>query len=110
MTNEEKFKTVEERIKAFKKFCKEKYCEGCPCKEKTADYRTPVRCMLAWLELEYIEVKPLSCPFCGCSDIGVYAHSSLVQMKYAQCKGCDSQGAVRATVDEAIKAWNRRAK
>ena len=70
MTNGEKFKTAEERAKAFTKWCEEKQktaigkvakheCSDCPL-----DERTPC-CFFFWLDLEAEEEKPLPCPFCG---------------------------------------------
>jgi Lar family restriction alleviation protein len=113
MTNGEKYKTVEERVKEFKKFCKEKNCEGCPCRDTVRDYSSPARCVLVWLDLEYTEKKTelKPCPFCGkvptlktelnaCSKPRYY---------YVAC----SCGATFTNADceaDAIAMWNRRVK
>ena len=51
ITNEEKYKTAEERIKAFKKFCTSyKSCVDCPLKKLLPINYTG--CKFFWLELE----------------------------------------------------------
>lgn len=111
MTNEKKFKTADERIKAFNKFCKENYCEGCSCKEGTMDYRTPVRCMLAWLELEYIEeVKLKPCPFCGSTPVIANNMESMRSLSYYVKCDCGARLASALSTSAAAEMWNRRAK
>ena len=48
MKNYEKFKTVEERAKAFGECCKYKVCNQC----KDVDPAKAVQCLLEWLEEE----------------------------------------------------------
>lgn len=68
MRNFEKFKTAEERAKAFEKFCNvhdKCDCSGCPLSEIKPDCGQS-RGQFAWLDLEAEEEeKPLPCPFCG---------------------------------------------
>ena len=53
-TNEQKFKTAEERVKAFEEFCKSRDCEDCSiCKRITKDSE----CWAHWLALEAEEEK-----------------------------------------------------
>ena len=62
MTNEEKFKTPEERSKAFSTFCNsDRVCEDCRLKNMSAS----ILCAYNWLALEAEEEKPMPCPFCG---------------------------------------------
>lgn len=107
MTNGERFKTVEERIKEFKKFCKERYCEGCSCKETPTGYTSPIRCMLVWLDLEYKEeLKP--CPFCENANNLCVIDSD--KGWYIVCGECCCRTDNKPSKDLAITAWNRRAK
>lgn len=48
MTNVEKYKTVEERTKAFREYCNGLKCTECPICEHTATRG----CGFAWLDLE----------------------------------------------------------
>ena len=67
LTNEQKYKTAEERVKAFGEFCERNVCDkSCaalgtrnPNEVMTSD------CMAYWLALESEEEKPEPCPFCG---------------------------------------------
>ena len=71
MTNAEKFKTSEERAKAFRKFCRGygDSCNGC----KVADFSEGIleRCAFSWLDREAEEENMLPCPFCGGTDVVV---------------------------------------
>lgn len=53
MTNEQKYKTAEERAKAFKKFCENTQCSQCPHKGESR-----LVCPMYWLADEYKEPKP----------------------------------------------------
>ena len=50
MTNEQKYKTAEERAKAFKKFCDNTQCSQCPYKGESR-----LVCPMYWLADEYKE-------------------------------------------------------
>jgi Lar family restriction alleviation protein len=109
MTNEEKYKTPEERLAAFMGYCdrhREKF-NGCTignCPLRTTSTRA---CPFFWLTLEAEEEKPLACPFCGSE-----AQVVIVAPKgaYVHCKECGAFVAASSTKAEAIAAWNRRAK
>lgn len=47
MTNQEKYKTAEEREEAFLKFCNKNCCQHCPLNDNDDD-----DCRYRWLELE----------------------------------------------------------
>lgn len=46
----------------------------------------------------------LPCPFCGSG-----CHLADTGNKWISCNSCDAEGPVRATEQDAIKAWNVRA-
>ena len=99
MTNEEKYKTPEERNKAFTKFCDTHSCaDGCPC------YKGGVACRFVWLALE-AEEELLACPFCGYP--APYLHEN-GERWLVSCGACGVE-VFRSTRDSAIIAWNRRA-
>ncbi len=66
MTNGQKYKTAEERVKAFGEFCKNEFCDQCnhlDCKLHKQGSEI-LRCYDWWLALEFEdEIEP--CPFCG---------------------------------------------
>lgn len=102
MTNEEKYKTPEERNKAFHRFCKSvNDCSVCPLGKVPN-----LRCPFAWLALEAEEEKPLPCPFCGRNAVCDRTPGISPNVR---CTGC---GALiyRDTLVDAIAAWNRRVK
>lgn len=109
MTNGEKYKTADEREKAFIEFCNTRsYCGFiCPC-YGTGESRWKTRCsQFRWLDLEAeekeAEAKPEPCPFCGSMYV------SVSQKNFVRCDICGAE--VHAlTVSKAIAAWNRRAK
>ena len=104
MTNEEKYKTPEERNEAFSRFCGgANGCSPCPL-GKTL----PTRCHFSWLALEAEEEKPLPCPFCGGECV---AHHDDERVGYAVfCLECKANSRAYTTKADAIAAWNRRVK
>ena len=66
MTNEQKYKTAEERVKAFDRWRKTIKCEGCSqmC-DKCEAGPLADECGFKWLTLEAEEEEPKPCPFCG---------------------------------------------
>ena len=107
MTNEEKYKTPEERIEAFDRFCDaESSCDNCPLRKELAISRS--RCAVRWLALEAAEKKePMPCPFCG--GVSVSSRWWISGFYYVQCVDCGSMTKNCYTKDEAVAAWNRRA-
>ena len=104
MTNEQKFKTAEERVKAFKKLCSTHMCSTCPSKGDTC-----YECAFSWLALEADEEKPMPCPFC---DKTVREILTIAGGVFIDCKcGYQSEVAVGGTPQElkikAIAAHNR---
>lgn len=67
MTNEQKYKTPDERIKAFDDFCKGQgdRCNHCEIARKRLSISRRSECVVYWLALEAEDEKPEQCPFCG---------------------------------------------
>jgi Lar family restriction alleviation protein len=101
MTNGKKFKTTDERIEGFDKFCKCMDCEHCPCKGKI--HGSVQKCSLVWLDLEYKE-ELKTCPFCG----GEAMKRKSNRVYYVFCTNCSVKTVDSITPDGAIAAWNRR--
>lgn len=100
MTNGEKYKTVDERTKAFRRFCRTARCESCPCFVQ----KQYVCCQFRWLDLEAGRKRhPKPCPFCGCKNVSV-ASNGIVQ-----CAKCGAK-VYADTQSKAIAAWNKRTK
>jgi Lar family restriction alleviation protein len=98
MTNGEMFKTASERTIAYSR-----YCDDC------AKDGEDVLNGFDWLDAEYI-VKLKSCPFCG-SEASVVSRT---EFHHVTCRnaGCTIALATRSfsSPEEAIAAWNKRAK
>lgn len=105
MTNDEKYKTAEERQEAFCAFCRPKMCSKCPCYSQLKGKR--LHCILRWLALEAEEKKPLPCHCCG--GEAAVVHSWNAEGVSVMCKKC-GVFIWAHTQEEAIAAWNRRAK
>ena len=114
MTNEEKYKTPEERYKAFRMFCDKHVCNNeCPC------HKGDTACHFLWLALE-AEEELLSCPFCGGKAVfheeqGTFeAHGSEYPTVHYEvyCSRCFAQTSsiVGGNKNMVIEQWNRRVK
>lgn len=107
MTNEQKYKTPEERAEAFSKFCCiSRKCDDCACAKQGK--KGISLCEFKWLTLEAEEEKPLPCPFCGSKDIKVI--QATVSGYVATCNDCWAASRAETTKADAVAAWNRRAK
>lgn len=105
MTNQEKYKTAQEREQAFRQFCQTHVCMmGCPLRDMS---KTSYACVLNWLEME-AEEGLLPCPFCG--ETPVCCHDEQLNVYWMKCFGCGLLTKDYDTKEEAIAAWNRRAK
>jgi len=112
MKNSEKYKTVEERASAFKRFCDDMHkkhisgpCPSCPAFGN--------QCAFRWLDLEAEEEKPQPCPFCGWDSIDIFETDfGQNEEPYQFAVKCKSCGALVSAEDkdDAIAAWNRRVK
>lgn len=54
------------------------------------------------------DLKP--CPFCGSDDVYVPMTDSRIDWYFVWCPGCCFAGPGRTKGQDAIEAWNRRAK
>lgn len=81
MKNEELYKTDEELLAAFNRFCHTRKCVSCD--------QMKVPCLLRWLKKEVETEKPELCPFCG-KETEVRMFGCLDEpTKYAvRCKSC----------------------
>lgn len=114
MTNAEKFKTAEERYKAFKAFC---FTHGCGLNKAGRPMcpldKNPLidgsNCKFHWLELEYKasipRLKP--CPLCGGIDVCCDTRSC-TGGAYIICANCGCRTDEYTLVSSAIERWNRR--
>ena len=101
-TNEERFRTKEERSAAFLSFCKKMNgCKNCPLSSHKS------RCTFVWLTLEAEKEKPLHCPCCGGASGPVHGDDGFY---YVQCEECGLRTERLDTADDAIAVWNRRVK
>ena len=105
MTNEQKYKTPEERNEAFYRFCKS-VDTCCACQLVNSSHT--LQCQFAWLALEAKE-ELLPCPFCGGEAESEFI-PSFRNSHFVRCKICLSSIRGYDTKDKAIAAWNRRTK
>lgn len=103
MTNEERFKTMRERLDNFRNWCEKRECDKC---EFGADREGTEGCVFSWLAREYKEeLKP--CPFCGCEQMNTYK-SNNTDIWYVSCDRCGVRTEGDTSKEYAIAAWNRR--
>lgn len=91
MTNEEKYKTAEERVKAFL------------AKREMSSIATLIANEFAhWLALEVEKERPEPCPFCGaeCEVIGAINH-------WVKCTECNYESTVDSDKEKVIAAHDR---
>lgn len=104
MTNSQKFKTADERARAFKEWCHKQDVECNKCRLFSRSEMS--RCRFAWLDLE-AEEDILPCPFCG-------EECTATVMKNEWRVSCIISGCYRSsffgTEAEAIAAHNRVAR
>lgn len=99
MTNEQKYKTPEERVKAFNEWCFNRYCESCKLKSHSLDGN--YGCRFYWLALEAEEDKPGKCPFCG-GETEIITGSGY----QVSCIHCNYTSEVYRNKDKAVAAHN----
>lgn len=106
MTNEEKYKTVEERVKAYTAFCRlHRTCRSCQFGKDNEP-----SCNFLWLALEAEEEKPMDCPFCGgACEIDNVCTNEDQSSKYVSCTNCNClyQSPIGEDRSAAIAAHNR---
>ena len=107
MTNQEKYKTAEERIKAFDDFCKGQgdRCNHCEIARKRLSISRRSECVVYWLAIEADE-NPEPCPFCH-SETEIVSSNNIYQVSCVHClylsEGCTNE-------ESAISAHNRVAR
>lgn len=103
MTNEQKYKTTEERVSKFQIFCnKQKWCTKCAAVNNEG---TRSSCAFHWLALESVE-NPKPCPFCE-SSCTVHKGVDMVR-PHVSCDNewCGYRSAEEPTIEDAIAAHN----
>ena len=110
MTNEQKYKTAEERIKAFDDFCKGQgdRCNHCEIAKKRLSISRRSECVVYWLALEADEEKPEPCPFCGNKYLAITKDGN--NRWSVSCTACLYESRHHADRDTAIAAHNRVAR
>ena len=106
MTNEQKYKTPEERIKAFYDFCKGQgdRCNHCEIAKKRLSISRRSECAVYWLAIEAKD-KPEPCPFCN-GETEIVSCNGGIQVRCTHC-GYTSEGYREGKENEAIAAHNR---
>lgn len=114
MKNEQKYKTPEERVEAFCKWCFNRTCES--CKLKSHNFDGGDGCKFYWLALEAEEDKPGPCPFCG-SETEIVSSNNTYQVSCVHClylsEGCTNEKSAIAShnrVSRAVRQWRKEAK
>ena len=103
MTNSQKYKTADERARAFSAHCENTNCEECGVRDKS---NGELGCVLGWLDLEAEEEeKPLPCPFCG-GEVK-FKHMGSGYSYVCECGYCATFSEFKS---EAIAAHNRVAR
>lgn len=98
MTNEQKYKTAEERFNAFYKKC-------CSCGVTICGHIKVINCLNNWLAIEAKEEKPEPCPFCN-GKTEIVSCNGGIQVRCTHC-GYTSEGYREGKENEAIAAHNR---
>ena len=112
MTNSERYKTAEERVRAFGKW-HEKYCgmRGVCAKDDVCAHT-----VFHWLDMEAEEEKIENCPYCGGSclvsngAVGTYSVFGKYRVFCEKNLSCMYSSGAYTTEHEAIDAHNRVAR
>ena len=104
ITNEMRYKTAEDRVKAFGEFCDHNICDKSCAAYGNLTCETS-ECMARWLSLEAEEEKPEPCPFCG-KECRVL-RGRIVSVSCSECNYMSSGSTEEA---EAIATHNRMAR
>ena len=106
MTNAEKYKTAEERARAFSLYCNDQDISRCPDDRRFTCVHRCIECFIRWLDLDAEEAKPLPCPFCGNE---VETAETLIGKKGFSCS-CGYTSKAEFGWDAAVDAHNRVAR
>lgn len=105
MTNEEKYKTPVERIKAFEEYCGWSKDRCNTCRMQVHCNESKAKAALMWLSFDSETVLP--CPFCGKEPIVVPDYGGT----YIRCWDRDCyKGPLCRSRDEAIERHNAMAR
>ena len=108
MLNQDKYKTAEERVKAFNEWCRRKSsCGKCEFHKFTRGCAGG-GCEFYWLALEAEEEKPEPCFFCGNKYLAITKDGN--NLWSVSCTACLYESRHHADRDTAIAAHNRVAR
>ena len=107
MLNQDKYKTADERVKAFSEWCFSRYCKTCKLKEHNG-FDGGYGCRFYWLALEAEEEKPEPCFFCGNKYLAITKDGN--NLWSVSCTACLYESRHHADRDTAIAAHNRVAR
>lgn len=105
-TNEQKYKTAEERNDAFNEWCFNRDCESCELKAHKFD--GGAGCRFYWLALEAEEKKIEPCFYCGNKHIAITKNGN--NHWSVSCRDCLYESLHHMNRDTAISAHNRVAR
>ena len=106
MTNEQKYKTPEERSREFGEWCFSRDCRS--CKLRSHNSFGGDGCRFYWLALEAEEEKPEPCFFCGNKYLAITKDGN--NLWSVSCTACLYESRHHADRDTAIAAHNRVAR
>ena len=109
MTNEQKYKTTDERIKAFDDFCKGQgdRCNHCEIARKRISISRRSECVVYWLALE-AEEKIEPCFYCGNKHLAITKDGN--NLWSVSCAYCLYESRHHMNRDTAISEHNRVAR
>ena len=105
-TNEERFRTPEERNAAFKEWCFSRLCES--CKLKAHNFDGGAGCRFYWLALEAEEEKPEPCFYCGNKYLAITKDGN--NLWSVSCTACLYESRHHENRDTVIAEHNRMAR
>ena len=102
MLNQDKYRTAEERVRAFNAWCLRTTCDKC-------DKPKNMSCGIYWLALEADAEKPEPCPSCHSDNI-LYCLKSAAGSYYCECGGCGLRSSMCDTPEAAKDSYNKLAR
>ena len=107
MTNEQKYKTADERNNAFSEWCFNRDCKSCELKSHNG-FDGGAWCRFYWLALEAEEEKLEPCFFCGNKYLAITKDGN--NLWSVSCTACLYESRHHADRDTAVSAHNRVAR
>ena len=105
MKNSRKYRTIEDKLAAFRSVCEDEDCRRCPLNDGREDL-CKEECLLRWLEQDDSVIpSPDPCPYCG----GRCSVENLDDEYWVACdtQGCEYNGCNCESRSQAIDRHNR---